>query len=252
MNSIVNNQLVHYEVAGTGKVVVLLHGWGSSADSFKTLAEGLSKSHKVISLDFPGFGQSPAPSESWAVSDYVKFVAQFLEKLHIKDVHALVGHSFGGRVIIKGASTGLLVSERLVLIDAAGIKPKSTMKDSMVGSIAKAGRATLSIPGLGKVKTKATGIFRSKFGSTDYQFAGEMIEIFKKTISEDLTQYLAGISQPTLLIWGRQDEETPISDAEKMRELIKDSRLSAYENAGHFAYLDEPDSVLKDIREFLV
>lgn len=251
MNIVVDNQLVRYEMSGTGKVLVLLHGWGADADTFQSLATELSKQYKIIRLDFPGFGQSPVPTETWEVGNYATFVAKFLKKLGVDDVYAFIGHSFGGRVIIKGVGTQQLSSKRLVLIDAAGVRPRTTAKDIILGTVAKTGKATLSLPGLNKLKKRATRSFRSRFGSDDYKSAGELTEIFKKTISEDLTTYLPLISQSTLLIWGKQDEETPVSDAEQMYEAIPSAQLEIYENAGHFAYVDEPQQTVDDIRKFL-
>lgn len=251
VNIVVNDQLISYQRTGAGQVVLMLHGWGASLRSFKPLADELSRSYQVISLDFPGFGNSPAPQSSWSVSDYVDLVKHFLAKLRVKDCYAVIGHSFGGRVIIKGIGTGQLTPQRVILIDAAGIKPKDTIKSSVLASSAKAGKVILSTPGLNRFKDRLTQQFRLKFGSSDYQDANEMSEIFKKVVREDLTSYLPSIKQPTLLLWGEDDNETPLSDAKLMHSKIADSKLVSYPNAGHYVYLDELKQVTEKISGFL-
>ena len=79
---------------------MLLHGWGSSLDAFSAVRNLLDKKYKVVSLDFPGFGQSDMPPEPWDVERYAAFTLEFFGFLGIKDP-ILVGHSFGGRVIMK-------------------------------------------------------------------------------------------------------------------------------------------------------
>jgi len=181
----------------------------------------------------------------------VDLVKHFLAKLRVKDCYAVIGHSFGGRVIIKGIGTGQLTPQRVILVDAAGIKPKNTIKSSVLASSAKVGRVILSTPGLNRFKDKLTQQFRLKFGSSDYQNANEMSEIFKKVIKEDLTSYLSSIKQPTLLLWGEDDNETPLSDAKLMQSKIVDSKLVSYPNTGHYVYLDELQQVTEEISEFL-
>jgi len=137
MKVLVNNQLIEYKDEGSGRVVLLLHGWGTNLGTFDQLAGHLAQYFRVIRFDFPGFGQSPKPTDDWSVSDYARLTCDILEKLKVSGLHAVIAHSFGGRVAIKGVSQGYLEPTRIVLIGAAGVKPNSSIRTSLYKSVAK-------------------------------------------------------------------------------------------------------------------
>ena len=119
---------VNYEVKGQGETVLLLHGWASSLQPYGALMEQLSAKYRVIAVDFPGMGNSEEPKEPWDVDGFADFVLAFLEQFAIKKL-SLVGHSYGGRVIIKLANRQLpFAIDKIVLIDSAGIKPPASKK----------------------------------------------------------------------------------------------------------------------------
>ncbi|CAN5396452.1 alpha/beta hydrolase [soil metagenome] len=251
MNVLVDGQLINYSDEGEGKVIVLLHGWGSKYSTFDDIALHLKKKFRVIRLDFPGFGASPKPSDVWGVSDYANLTSQFLKKIKASDVYAIIGHSFGGRVIIKGIAEELLSAEKVILMDAAGLKPSKTVRKSLYTSIAKIGKATTSLPLLKTLRPVLRKKLYSAIGSTDYLNANEMQQIFLNTISEDLMQYVHHITQPTLLLWGQNDTETPVSDAQKMLRELNKGKLAIIPNAGHFVYVDAFDQVTQELDRFL-
>ena len=99
----VDSLKINYMDKGSGELVVLLHGWGSNIELFENMSELLARKYHVVAPDMPGFGLSDEPKEPWRVDDYVDFVLKFLEPFAPKKV-TFLGHSFGGRVIIKMAS----------------------------------------------------------------------------------------------------------------------------------------------------
>ena len=252
MKVLVDGQLIEYKQEGGGKAVLLLHGWGTSLASFDTLAAHLvEKGFQVYRFDFPGFGGSPVPSSDWSVGDYVALTAAFVQKMKITKLHAVMGHSFGGRVIIKGVGTGALQPEKVVLMGAAGIKPKKTAKKVAFQAIAKTGKAVTSLPGLAGVRRKLQASLYAAAGSTDYLLSGPMKQIFLNTINEDLQQYLPNIQQPALLVWGEHDTETPLSDGKTMHSQLPDSELVVVPAAGHFAFDDDFGTVARAIDGFV-
>ena len=94
---------------------------------------------------------------------------------------------------------------------------------------------------------------RQKRGSSDYNQLNSdtMRETFKRVINLDLTKNLKEISNPTLLIWGENDLDTPLYMAKIMEKNIPDSGLVVLENAGHFSYLDNSNKFLKVSQTFL-
>ena len=115
-------------VCESDECVLFLHGWGANLTLFEGLMATVSKKYIAVALDLPGFGKSDEPSEPWSVDDYAEFVIKFISQLSLKPV-ALIGHSFGGRLMIKLLANKLLLSVKYaVFIDAAGIKPKRTAR----------------------------------------------------------------------------------------------------------------------------
>lgn len=249
----INNLKVNYIEKGpeTNTSILLLHGWGANIASFNPVIESLSKTFKVYAIDFPGFGQSENPDTSYHVEDYSRLVLEFIKQKKLEKV-VLVGHSFGGRVIIKLVGKLGYKPEKVILVDSAGIKPKKSFKRKVKESIFKCIKNIANII-LGKEKAKKLiDKYKNKLGSQDYKNADEtMKEVFKNVINEDLTEYLPNIKTSTLLIWGDRDLDTPISDAKKMEELIPDAGLVTIAGAGHFSYLDNIGYFLTVVNKFL-
>ena len=237
----VNGLKINYEEKGEGDLIVLLHGWGSNITLFANMIELLSKKYKVVAMDMPGFGKSDEPKEVWDVSSYVQFVIDFLRDYDTKEV-MLLGHSFGGRVIIKMHSRGDLPFKvtKVILVDSAGIMPPKSNKKSWRTRYYKLGRTVLSWGIVKKFFPDALENFRKKMGSADYAAASPMMrQVMVKVVNEHLEPYLPNIKAPTLLVWGVNDTATPLSDGEKMEKLIPDAGLVKLENAGHYSFLEQ-------------
>jgi pimeloyl-ACP methyl ester carboxylesterase len=152
MKIIVNDQLVEYKDEGAGKVILLFHGWGANLKSFDNISNHLSKKFRVVRFDFPGFGNSPKPNGDWLIGDYAEFTRDFLKKIKVDDVFAIVAHSFGGRVTIKGVISGYFDSKKLVFIGVAGVKPPKTFKKTAYKAVAKVGKIATSLPLISKMQ----------------------------------------------------------------------------------------------------
>ena len=248
---IVNNQLVNYQDVGSGRVILLLHGWGSSLNIFSELSKSISDKYRVISIDFPGFGQSPRPNADWHVEDFSKLLASFLNKLDIEDLYAVIGHSFGGRVIIKGIKLKQINPEKVILMGSAGVKPKNNHRKHLLSFFVKIGKAITSLPIANKIQPKLRNKLYRLIGNVDYLESREMKQTFLNVIAEDLSNDAESIKQQTLLIWGEDDAETPISDGKLLLKKILNSEIISIPNAGHYVFVDEPVIVLEIILKFL-
>lgn len=249
----INGLNINYNVKGTGDYVFLLHGWGSSLKLFDVLTNVISEKYTVVSLDFPGFGLSDEPREIWDVSAYSKFLIEFISHFKCNKV-ILLGHSFGGRVIIKTAGFPSLPFsiDKIILVDSAGILPKRTLKYQIRIGAYKAGKAILGFKLLKKIFPQALNNYRKKMGSSDYNNASEtMKSILVKVVNEDLTNLLKNISCPTLLIWGDKDTSTPVSDGQLMEKNIHDAGLVVLKGAGHYSFLDQSYAFHKIVKSFL-
>jgi len=239
-------QAVHYEDTGAGGAIVLLHGWGADHTLFQPLAQLLARKYRVLALDFPGFGQSPEPASPCGVGDYADLVLGFLAALGIEGC-SLLGHSFGGRVVIKLAARQLPVPKlhKLVLVAAAGIKPAQSKKARARAKRYQIGRKLL------KPFPQLAEAWRNRHGSADYRAASPMMrEVFKNTVNEDLRGLLPRIQPPTLLVWGRGDTETPLADGQLMEREIPGAGLVVLENCGHYAFLEQQGQFLRVMASF--
>ena len=250
MKVVVDGQLLEYADEGTGPVILLLHGWGTDHKSFQGLSAVLAAHYRVVRLDFPGFGSSPKPTKDWTVGDYATCVGAFIKKLDLS-LHAVIGHSFGGRVIIKGIATGAFTAEKVVLMGSAGVKPAASMRKQAFKIVAKTGKAVTSPPGVHKLQGKLRQRLYESAGSTDYLRAGAMQQIFLNTVNEDLLPLVGANTRPTLLLWGSDDSETPLADAQKIKAQLSNATLVVIPHAEHFVYLDQPVVVQRELERFL-
>lgn len=237
-------------VGGASDPVVILHGWGASSATMEQMAACVSTRHDVYMLDFPGFGHSAPPPIAWSTVEYAEIVVAWMDAIGIERVR-LIGHSFGGRVSIRVASRWPARVDRIVLVGSAGIPPARTPRQHVTRGLSKVGKAVFSLPGLASQRDTARDILALRYGSVDYQQAGPLRDTFVRVVNEDLTPLLSAILAPTLLIWGQNDNETPLSDGKIMERLIPDAGLVVFEQAGHYAFLDQPARFCTVVRQFL-
>ena len=240
---------VSMEVTGSGRPLILMHGWGCDHSTVRSIAATATLTHTVYNIDFPGFGASEEPAEVWGVERYTRLI-EALVKAENLESPVLVGHSFGGRVAILFASRNK--ADKVILVDAAGIKPRRTLKYYLKVYSFKAGKKFWELI-LGKEKAQARiDRMRARRGSSDYADASPMMRrILSKVVNEDLTDRLPLISAPTLLIWGENDTATPLSNAKKMARLIPDSGLVSFPGCGHYSFLDNPGQFRAVLSSFL-
>lgn len=238
---------------GEGEAVVLLHGWGSNRRLFDRICARVSEKYTVIAPDLPGFGESEEPKEAWNVSDYADFIVELLEYFNIKKA-VFLGHSFGGRIILKLFERDTLPFEieKVILVDSAGVKPKKTVKQKVKQRIYKISKAVYSLAVVELLFPDALENLRKRNGSADYNAASPIMRrCLVLAVNEDLTHILPRVSVPTLLIWGDKDDATPISDAMLMEKLIPDAGLVVCEGAGHYSFLEQPIKCIRVISSFL-
>ena len=249
MQVVVDSLLTAYETEGKGRTVLLLHGWGDRAAGLRGLREALAAHYKVVSVDLPGFGGTEAPSNAWGLDDYAQFVAAFLRKTDQKQLAAIIGHSNGGAIAIRGLARGWLAADKLILLASAGIRGEYKGRVRALRALTKAGKA-LTTPLPATIKKRLRRKVYTTVGS-DMLVAEQLQETFKKVITDDVRTDAAQLTLPTLLIYGEQDESTPVWYGEAFHQAIADSTLEILPGAGHFVHLDRPTEVTRAVTEFL-
>ncbi len=228
---------IHYSIFGDaeGFPCLLLHGWGGSGKVFQGLIKNFP-SRKFITVDFPPFGKSQKRIKDWNIFTYATMVMSLCEHLGISKCDVL-GHSFGGRVAVLLSALKKGVVRSCVLVDSAGLKPKRRMDYYFR---------------LYRYKIlKKLGFYLPDAGSEDYKVLSEdMKKIFIAVVNQYLDEYCPLITAKTLIIFGKNDKETPLYMGKRFHKLIKNSRFVVLEDAGHYSFLDSPLVFYKYLEEF--
>ncbi|MBR0400673.1 MAG: alpha/beta hydrolase [Mogibacterium sp.] len=292
-NIVINGLNISYKITGPGadkgsdisngiRTAVILQGWGTSLDLYDSVAAAINDVYRVVQLDLPGFGDSDEPPEAWNVDAYADFLCVFMEKLGVRNA-VLIGHSYGGRMIIKlaaraadhinaasGNATGDTAIadsdaendpadkglpfkiDKIVLVDSAGVMPERSWQQKLKVKRFRALRKILTSAPVHALFPEVIDYWISKQGSEDYRNASPVMKkCLVMAVNEDLKHLFPYVQQETLLVWGDADTDTPISDAHIMEELMPDAGLAVIEGAGHYSFLEQPVLFRTIIRTYL-
>ena len=238
-------QKINYIDAGTGPVVILLHGLGGSGLNWAPNIAPLATKFRVIAPDQIGFGKSDKPFINYRIGTYVDFLEELRKQLKIERA-ALVGNSMGGWIAVAYAVAYPDRVERLILVDAAGFAPPKDFDLKTLYGLNPSTRA-----GIKAITTKV--FFNPLFSSDPFVdqaltlrvSAGDGYTISSLIQSierrEDfIDDQVKSIKQPTLIIWGRQDGLVPLSDAERFDREIPNSTLLVFDQCGHVPNFEKP------------
>ena len=237
---------VNYKKYGNkSKVVLLLHGWGQNIEMMDFIGEFLKKHFTVYNFDLPGFGESEEPKEVWGVEDYADMLKQFCDTKKIANP-IIIGHSFGCRIAIRYAYK--YGAYKMVLTGAAGVRDKRTLSWYIRVYSYKLGKKLMNM-GLFKNKLKK---LQENAGSEDYKnTSGIMRQTFVKVVNDDVTPILKDIDTETLLVFGENDEATPVSKGKLMEKLMPNAALVVFENDDHYAYFHQAQRFNMVLEAFL-
>ncbi|MBQ8648850.1 MAG: alpha/beta hydrolase [Clostridia bacterium] len=242
---------IEYKEEGTGIPVLLLHGWNSSFDVYKGIFSALSDRCRLVAVNFPGCKGSETMKEPWDLDDYCNFVLEFMKKTGLENP-IMIGHSHGGRVILKMAAQKLVKPPKIVLLDSAGLIPKKSLKQKFRAKSFKVIKRALTLP---VIKNHSEGLHqkaRNHYGSADYNAAPEVLrKTMVSLVNTDLRDIIHNISCPTLLIWGENDTATPLSDAKIIESLIPDAGLCVIKGTGHYSFCEKPYEAHAILKSFI-
>lgn len=230
---------LHVEkVAGNGYATLILHGWGHSLAQVKPLGQLLAPTCDVHLVDLPGFGRSTPPPTVWSAWDYADRIIAYCDEKQLHQID-LIGHSFGGKVAICMALKYPQRVRRLALIGASGLKRhRPALQRLRMVAIKMVGKFIKLIDHFCGLHL-FVNYFSNRFGSPDYrQASGVMRAILVRSVNEDLSNVVHKIVQPTCLLWGELDTETPLEVAYRLHANIKGSKLYLLKYQSHQAFLD--------------
>jgi pimeloyl-ACP methyl ester carboxylesterase len=258
VSSITTDQgIVHYEVYGRGRPVILLHGWLGSWGLWQETMSFLGRYYRTYALDFWGFGESGKKRETYAVQDFVSLVDQFMEQLGIVNA-PLVGHSMGGTVSLSVAikypqrvskvvvvGSPIVGSSLAIPLKLAGYRGIAFMLFNMMGAFRLAMRVASPI------------ICRdARFADMmDHDLTSTTLASFLLSIASlrrtDLRPMLGQIQIPAMGMYGDRDVIVHPKQWEPMKKGIDHAQIERFPSAGHFIMLDEPQDFAQRLKAFL-
>lgn len=236
-------------------ILLCLHGWGGSKESFTELREALKNDDvTILTPDLPGFGDEPEPTTPWTVDDYAEWTVKWLEKnseFGIRNAELfLLGHSHGGRISIKLTAGHQLSIKHLFLCASAGIKHPRHIKRIIGLTLAKTGKAVLAIPGMKSLQPLGKKLLYKLVRVHDYEKASPIMrQTLINVTQEDLRPLLPRVHVPTDIFWGTADGMTPVSDAHLMHKKIAGSRLHLYPDITHRVHRAKAEEIAAIIRQ---
>lgn len=216
--------------------IIFLHGWQQRKQSLTPLVPFLYKNHRLYFLGLPGFGKVKMPSTITGSKEYAELVARWLKKKKLLPA-ILVGHSFGGKIATLIALNHPKLISHLILIASSGIpQPKwwYPIKDIVPQ----------------KIRKSLFPIFGSLLTSQDCQTAGPLLPFLKNIVKEDLRPQFKKIKIPTLIIWGKNDQELPIKHGKTIHRSIPKSQLKILPG-DHFPFQKNPQKMANLILKFI-
>lgn len=261
---------VHYKDEGEGPVLVLLHGFASSLQTWDGWARELRRDFRVVRYDQPGHGLTgPRPDADYRTEAYADFLGRFLDQLGIESC-SLAGNSMGGGVAWLFAARESGRVEKLVLVDAAGAPAPES------GAPRQGGSAVLSFieaPVIRRLVPRFSPRFLFERAlrevyADDSRVTDELVDRYYalalrkgnrdalmarlRARGEDHRELLQKLRQPTLVMWGEDDLWIPVADAERFHAAVPGSRLVVYPGVGHLPQEEAPERSAADVRAFLL
>lgn len=244
----------YYEQVGSGPLLVLLHGWANGWEAWLPIIPYLSDHFTLVMPDLPGCGKTETPKEGWDTQRHADWLSQFLHSLSSLDSTlsslCVVGHSYGGKILLEYCSGNYQPQpKKIILMDASGIPAVLNKKQQTLARLAVWTPSFIKA----KLTTKMRTSLYKQFGAeSDYISANPFQSAtLKLVLAEDYTSKLAHIEQQTLLLWGKNDESTPLWQGETMQQLIPMNKMVTYD-AGHFPHHTYPTKVSEEIVKLLL
>jgi pimeloyl-ACP methyl ester carboxylesterase len=258
VSSITTDQgIVHYEVYGKGRPVILLHGWLGSWGLWQETMAYMGRYYRTYALDFWGFGESGKKRNSYDVQDFVSLVDQFMEQLGISQA-PLVGHSMGGTVSLSVAIQYPHRARKVVVVGSPIVGSSLNFLLKMFGRKPVAYVVYnnmwgfqlfyhLLAPLYSKDKRWPEMMDRdiSKMTLESFLFS---IASLRKT---DLRPRLNEVKIPAMGMYGDRDVVVHPGQWKDMLAGIPHARIERYHDAGHFIMLDEPQKFTEKLKNFL-
>ncbi|NWF54574.1 MAG: alpha/beta hydrolase [Syntrophaceae bacterium] len=259
---------VHFVEAGKGPPLLFLHGLGGSWKDWSANLPAFAATHRVMALDFPGFGDSDKPEVEYSIEWLTDVVEKFIQEQKIDPVN-LVAHSMGGLVALNLASRPNSRVKKLIVADAVGIGDKSeflgyAMSKKIMGPETRWENVEAFLKNEFRamaddfIKQQKPQTAREFFESLKMPLTGKplvpmtpSVQMTADIIDFDIRPKLGSIRQPTLILWGAKDPVVPPQDASFLHKEVRSSTLVLFPNSGHSPMIEHPSLFNQELDKFL-
>jgi pimeloyl-ACP methyl ester carboxylesterase len=263
-----NRTIVNYAEMGEGSVTLLfVHGLSGSWQNWLEQIPHFARDYRVIALDLPGFGHSPAPPWKISIEEYGRVLHEFCKAVGVGDC-VVIGNSMGGFISAEAVSREPDRFQKLALVSAAGVS-SARMRRQPAETAARMSAAALPL----LLRAQARGFRRPRLrwltfkGIFDrpeelrsellaeqfYNGAGRpsFLPALQALIGYDILDELEEVEVPTLIVWGRNDRVVPSNDAFGYAERLRNSRVFIFDQCGHCPQLERPVRFNRVLETFL-
>ncbi len=258
--------------AGSGPVLLLVHGMASSSAVWTPALPALAERFTILAPDLLGHGQTGRPAGDYSLGAHASLLRDVL-LLCERERATLVGHSFGGGVALQFAYQFPEYCERLVLVGSGGLGrevhlllralalpgAEQVLSLFCAPSISGAGDALAGwARRLGFEPTAAAAeVSRAYAWLADPHSRTAFLQTLRSVIDRDGQKVSAidrlhlAANMPTLIVWGEKDPIIPVEHARRAHAAIAGSRLEVFEGAGHYPHCDDPSRFARAVLDFV-
>lgn len=249
----VGDVAVHTWVGGQGDPLLVLHGAGGNRGWTRWL-ERVSERFTVWAPTHPGFGLSGDADWMDGIDDLARFHLWFIDAARLGRPHVL-GHSIGGWTTAEMAAMSPGSMQKLILVAPVGLKPETgEILDVFYYSPPQLLTMTVHDP---KTIPEWDALYGSPPTPQQLEIATRNREMAARLTwkpymhNPRLAHFLPRVTNPTLIIWGREDRIVPVECGEQYRRLLPNAKLTALEKCGHLPPIEQPDEFARLVTDFL-
>jgi pimeloyl-ACP methyl ester carboxylesterase len=267
----VHGRAVSYLEAGSGPLLVLVHGMAGTAENWSSVIEPLGLRHAVLAPDFPGHGMSAPGGGDYSLGSLASGLRDLLLTLGHERA-TLVGHSLGGGVAMQFTYQFPEMVERLVLVSSGGLGPDVSPvlraaalpgADLFIAATAGIGRSAGSVLGRGlgalgmRPSADVAEVARAYATLADAERRKAFLATLRAVVGTEgqrvaaLDRLYLAEALPLLIVWGEHDPIIPVAHAEEAHRALPGSRLEVFEKVGHLPQLERPGRFVAVLERFL-
>jgi pimeloyl-ACP methyl ester carboxylesterase len=252
--------------------VIMVHGFRGDHHGLEPIVARLA-GMRIVSPDLPGFGESdPLSDRSHDIDGYAAWLDAFAAAVRRSGRLVILGHSFGSIVVSAALAAGLPADD-VVLVNPIAAPALSGPRGILtrlavfyywagarlperVGFGLLRNRAIVRIMSIAMAKTRDRERRRFIHDQHDRYFSAfadrrVVLEAFRASVGSDVSEFAAGIRQPTLLVASDRDDITPLPAQERLASLFPDATLRVIPDVGHLIHYEAPAAAAGFVQDFL-